>query len=168
MTGRGWQTGADIHKGHPLDLIPTIAPTQWLISTEHLWLRALIHAPCINGYINICIHVRLVSCNPFRDTRRWRVEALNPSEEGRRYDLFNQFFQHEFMSHSQLKIHPWTAQQFSIHIKLDSPCFCCYPEITGENDGEEREKWLQLDLIRCDREQMEFIEMDLKLTSQHT
>lgn len=111
MTGQGWQTGADIHKGHPLDLIPTIAPTQWLISTEHLWLRALIHAPCINGYINICIHVRLVSCNPFRDTRRWRVEALNPSEEGRRYDLFNRLFQHEFMSHSQLNIHPWTAQQ---------------------------------------------------------
>lgn len=82
------RTGADIHKGHKTDSNSWCRLPWWLISTEHLLLFALIHAPCINGYINICIHVQPVSCNPFKDMQRWRAGALNPYNETRWYNLF--------------------------------------------------------------------------------
>lgn len=82
------RSGADIHKGHKTDSNSWCRLPWWLISTEHLLLFALIHAPCINGYINICIHVQRVSCNPFKDMQRWRAGALNPYNETRWYNLF--------------------------------------------------------------------------------
>lgn len=94
---------ADIHKGHKtIQTLGAVSP-RWLISTEHLLLFALIHAPCINGHINIRIHVLRVSCNPFKDMRRWRAGALNPYNETSWYNLFNSVFHHKFMSQASLR-----------------------------------------------------------------
>lgn len=65
---------------------------RWLISTEHISRFPLIHVPCVNGYINICIHVWYVSCNRLKDVLRWSGEALNPYNETRPYNLFISFF----------------------------------------------------------------------------
>lgn len=73
--------GADIHKGHKTDSKPWCRLPRWLISTEHLSLSPLIRVQWISRYINICIHVRCVACNPFKDMLRWRSEALNPYNE---------------------------------------------------------------------------------------
>lgn len=61
------RTGGDIHKGHKTISSPWCCLLRSLISSEHLSLRAWIQAPCVNGSINICIHVHPVSCNPFQD-----------------------------------------------------------------------------------------------------
>lgn len=83
------QSSADIHRGHKTDSNSWCCRPWWLISIEHILLLALIHALCINGCINRCIHVQRASCNPFKDMKRWRAEALNPSNETRSYNLFS-------------------------------------------------------------------------------
>lgn len=99
------RSAADIHKGHKtIQTLDAVLP-RWLTSTEHLLLFALIRVPCINGYINIRIHVLRVSCNPFKDMQRWRTGALNPYNETSWYKLFNRVFHHKFMSQASLRAH---------------------------------------------------------------
>lgn len=133
----GWQMGADIHKGHATGFKPhnsVYRDDSYL--RKHLTLWALIHAPCINGYINTCIHVRLVSRNPFKDTQRWRAEALNPSKD--RIEMtYSSVFSHihvplltqgSSMGHMAEKSHAcsWKVTCPILHFL----CVCCYPDIT--------------------------------------
>lgn len=59
--------GAHFHKGHTTDSSPWCRLPWWLLSTQHLSLRALIHVPCTNGHINKYSHVQCVSWNPYQD-----------------------------------------------------------------------------------------------------